>query len=150
MAKAENQTQPTKISYKDFLNTVEDETQRKDSFTLADMMQKITKEKPVMWGPAIVGFGHYHYKYDSGREGDGCIAAFSPRKGNITLYIGKSFDRSAELLARLGKHKMSGGCLHLKKLADVDEKVLKEIIGSSFKSYKKKYQELYGKSAVSS
>lgn len=133
MAKAEQKTLPTKVTLKDFLNTIEDETTRNDCFTIADMMEKITKEKSVMWGPAIVGYGQYHYKYASGHEGTACLTGFSPRKGNITLYTGREFDGFDELIAKLGKHKMSGGCLHIKKLADVDTKVLKQIITASYK-----------------
>ena len=133
MAKAEAKTKPTEVTIDNFFNSIEDETKRADSFTLAELMQKITKEKPVMWGPAIVGFGSYHYKYDSGHEGDSCIIGFSPRKTSLTLYVGKDFEGFDELMPKLGKHKMSGGCLHIKKLSDVDVKVLKEVITASYK-----------------
>ncbi len=138
MAKAEQKTLPTGVTVESFLNTIEDETKRDDCFTLAEMMGKITKEKPVMWGPAIVGYGSYDYKRTNGQDATACITAFSPRKGNITLYIGKEFPGNDELLAKLGKHKMSGGCLHIIKLADVDLKVLKEILSASYKHYKVK------------
>jgi len=133
MAKAEAKTKPTVVTIETFLNTIEDETKRADSFTLAELMQKITKEKPVMWGPAIVGFGSYHYKYESGHEGDSCIIGFSPRKTSLTIYTGKDFEGFDELMPKLGKHKMSGGCLHIKKLSDVDIKILNEIIAASYK-----------------
>lgn len=133
MAKGEAKTKPTEVTIDNFFNSIEDETKRADSFTLAELMQKVTKEKPVMWGPAIVGFGSYHYKYDSGHEGDSCIIGFSPRKTSLTLYIGKDFEGFDELMPKLGKHKMSGGCLHIKKLSDVDMKILKEVITASYK-----------------
>ena len=138
MAKAQQKTLPTKVTVEEFLNTVDDEIKRDDCFTISDMMAKITKEKPVMWGPAIVGFDQYNYKYSGGQDATACIIAFSPRKGNITLYIGKEFPGYDELITKLGKHKISGGCLHIKKLADVDMKVLKEILTSSYKHYKAK------------
>ncbi|MBN8568609.1 MAG: DUF1801 domain-containing protein [Ignavibacteria bacterium] len=138
MAKAQQKTVPTKVSVESFLNTIEDETKRDDCFKISDIMQKVTKQKPVMWGPAIVGFDQYDYKRANGDEATACIIAFSPRKGNITLYIGKEFPGNKELLAKLGKHKMSGGCLHINKLADVDTKVLKEILAASYKHYKVK------------
>ncbi|MBS1492148.1 MAG: DUF1801 domain-containing protein [Bacteroidetes bacterium] len=134
MAKAEAKTKPTEVTLDKFFSSIEDETKRADCYTLAELMHKVTKEKPVMWGPAIVGYGSYHYKYDSGHEGDSCIIGFSPRKSSLTLYVGKDFDGFDELMSKLGKHKMSGGCLHIKKLADVDMKVLKDIITASYKS----------------
>ncbi len=140
MAKAEQKTLPTKVTVKDFLNTIEDETMRDDCLTVAVMMEKITKEKSVMWGPAIVGYGKYHYKYDSGHEGDACIIGFSPRKSSLTLYVGREFAGFDELMGKLGKHKMSGGCLHIKKLSDVDMKVLKEIITASYNNKKKTHK----------
>lgn len=133
MAKAQQKTLPTEIAVKDFLNTIEDVTKREDCFTLADMMEKITKEKSVMWGPAIIGYGSYNYKRANGEDATACITGFSPRKGNITLYTGKDFDGFDKLISKLGKHKMSGGCLHIKKLADVDTKVLKDFITASYK-----------------
>ena len=138
MAKAEQKTLPTKVSVKDFLNTVEDETKRDDCFILEEIMSKITKQKSVMWGPAIVGYDQYDYKRADGKDATACIIAFSPRKGNITLYIGKEFEKYDELMAKLGKNKVSGGCLHIKKLADVDMKVLKDILAASYKHYKAK------------
>lgn len=136
MAKAKQKTIPTEVKVADFLNKIEDETKRDDCFKLSDMFQKVTKQKPVMWGPAIVGFDQYDYNRANGEEATACIAAFSPRKGNITLYIGKSFPGNDDLLAKLGKHKMSGGCLHINKLSDVDTKILKDILAASYKHYK--------------
>lgn len=149
MAKAQQKTLPTKVTVKDFLNTVEDETQREDSFAVTDMMQKATKLKPVMWGPAIIGFGKYSYKYESGREGDAPLMGFSPRKGNLTLYIDAHRDEHKKLITKLGKYKLSGSCLHIKKLSDIDEKVLKEMMDVSFKNTVKRFKKLYGESSVS-
>lgn len=140
MAKAEAKTKPTVVSAEDFLNTVEDEAKRKDSFEILEMMKKASKEKPVMWGPAIVGFGKYHYKYESGHEGDSCLMGFSPRKGNLTLYVSIGNEKVAELLPKLGKHKTSkGSCLYINKLADVDKKILEKIFSESYNYAKKKH-----------
>lgn len=130
MAAAKNQTQPTAASIDAFLDGLADQQRAADSRRLLPLFERITGEKPVLWGPAIIGFGQYHYKYASGREGDSPIAAFSPRKNDTTLYIG-TWEGLAAMLARLGKHKMSGGCLHVKRLADVDLAVLEEIVAES-------------------
>ena len=103
-------------------------------------MKQITKEEPIMWGPSIVGFGSYHYKYESGREGDMCITGFSPRKQNLTIYILPGFKRYSELMKKLGKHKTGSSCLYINKLEDVDLKVLKQLITESVKYMKKKYK----------
>ena len=136
---AENKTQPTKISAAAFIAKIADAGQRADAKTLVKLMQDVTGEKPVMWGPAIVGFDRYHYKYDSGREGDMPLAAFSPRKAATVVYVTTKFPGSAALLAKLGKHKLSGGCLHLKSLAGVDEGALKSLIAKSAAAMRKKY-----------
>jgi hypothetical protein len=125
---AELKTKPTEQSVEDFLNSIADEKQRADCLTVAKLMQKATRAKPKMWGESIVGFGQYRYKYQSGREGDWFIVGFSPRKQNLTLYLMAGFARFPELLQKLGKFKTSQSCLYLKKLADVDLKVLKELI----------------------
>jgi hypothetical protein len=104
---------------------------------LLQMMEQVTKEEPKMWGSSIVGFGSYHYKGASGREGDWLLTGFSPRKENLTLYIMGGFDLHQDLLKKLGKHKTSGGCLYIKKLDDVDKKVLKELVAESVKTTKK-------------
>ncbi len=129
---AELKTKPSKLSVKEFLNTVEPEQKRKDCLELVKMMQEITGEKAVMWGPSIVGFGAYHYKYASGHEGDMCRAGFSPRKANITIYIYSRLERYKEDLAKLGKHKTSLSCLYINKLADVDKTILHKIIKHSY------------------
>ncbi len=135
---AETKTKPTAVSVKDFISTVPDEQKRKDSLVLIDMMSKITKEKPKMWGPSIIGFGSYHYKYESGHEGDMCITGFSPRKAAISVYILMGFNKSPELMKKLGKYKMGKSCLYVKKLTDIDTKVLEELIEESVKYIKNK------------
>ncbi len=135
---AELKTKATKVSVKDFLKSVTDEQKRKDSLLLIDMMSKITKEKPKMWGPSIIGFGSYHYRYESGHEGDMCIVGFSPRKAAISIYISAGFKKRDSLLKKLGKHKSAVACLYVKKLEDVDLKILKELITESFKHSKTK------------
>lgn len=130
---AELKTKPNEASVLDFLNAVEDDKKREDSFKLLEMMKEITGESPKMWGPSIVGFGSYHYKYDSGREGDWFVAGFSPRKQSLTLYIMSGFRRYDELLAKLGKHTHGKSCLYIKKLEDVDMSVLKEMVAQSVK-----------------
>ncbi len=127
-------------SVSDFISAVQDEAKRADSFALLNLFTKITKEKPKMWGSSIIGFGQYHYKSDrSKQEGDWPLTGFAPRKQNLTLYIMPGFDDYTELLKDLGKHKTSVGCLYIKKLADVDMKVLDKIIKTSFQDMKKKH-----------
>jgi len=139
---AEPKTKITNQDPKDFLNTIEPEQKRLDSFTLLEMFQKITGEKAVMWGGSIVGFGKYHYKSErSSQEGDWMLVGFSPRKQNLTLYIMHGNDKNQELLAKLGKHKTSGGsmggCLYISKLSDVDQAILAKLIKASFQHMKK-------------
>ena len=137
MAKtAEVKTKVNDASVTDFLNSVTDEQKRKDSFEILKMMKQITKEEPKMWGASIVGFGSYHYKGASGREGDWMLTGFSPRKQNLTLYLMGGFDEQKDLLKKLGKYKTSVGCLYVKKLDDVDKKVLKELVAGSVKRMK--------------
>ena len=130
---AEMKTKVNDASVEGFLNKVEDEQKRKDSFEIVQMMKQATKEEPKMWGPAIIGFGSYHYKYESGREGDMPIIGFSPRKQNLTLYVGLGDDSENPLLKKLGKHTTGKVCLYIKKLADVDRTVLQELINESAK-----------------
>ena len=133
---AEAKTKPTNASVEDFLNRIPEVERREDCFAVAKMMEEITGEKPKMWGPSIVGFGSYHYKGASGREGDWMLTGFSPRKQNLTLYLMHGFDVHKDLLKKLGKHKTSMGCLYIKKLEDVDKKVLKELVAESVKRMK--------------
>lgn len=137
MAKAELKTKVNTASVEGFLNTVEDEQKRADCFEIAKIMQQVTKEKPKMWGASIVGFGTYHYKGASGREGDWMLTGFSPRKQNLTLYLMGGFDMHKDLLKKLGKFKTSVGCLYIKKLDDVDKKVLKQLVTQTVKTMKK-------------
>ena len=135
MAKnAEIKTKVNDASVEGFLNSVEDDQKRKDSFEIIKMMKQATKEEPKMWGPAIIGFGSYHYKYESGREGDMPIIGFSPRKQSLTLYVGLGDDSENPLLKKLGKYTTSKACLYIKKLADVDRTVLQELINESAKT----------------
>ena len=125
---AENKTQPTEASVAKFIETITDETRRADAKALVKMMQGASGEKPAMWGPAIVGFGSYHYTYDTGREGDMPIIGFSPRKAASVLYGAIGFSGAEALLAKLGKHSTGKGCLYIKKLSDVDQKVLQAMM----------------------
>ena len=125
---AENKTKPTSVSVSAFLDGCADEARRTDARALAKLMQKVTGNEPAMWGPSIVGFDSYHYTYESGREGDMLIVGFSPRKAANVLYGAIGFEGAEELLAKLGKHTTGKGCLYIKKLADVDVKVLKTLL----------------------
>jgi hypothetical protein len=126
----DNKTKPTTVGVASFLKTLPDETRRADAKALVKLMQTATGEKPKMWGPSIVGFGSHHYRYESGREGDTPLAGFSPRKAATTIY-GLGLADSEALLAKLGKHTTGKGCLYIKKLADVDQKVLEALIVKS-------------------
>jgi hypothetical protein len=131
---ADIQTKQNDASVTAFLDGVADEKRRKDSYVVLELMKKATGLEPKMWGPAIVGYGSRHYKYESGREGDMPLVAFSPRKQNLTLYIGGGIDKYQDLLDKLGKHKLGKGCLYINKLEDVDKKVLNELIKKSVKN----------------
>lgn len=128
MATSKQKTKPTQKTVASFLADVPNETQRADAKVLAKMMEAATGEKPKMWGPSIVGFGTYHYKYETGTEGDVPLVGFSPRKAATVLYLGLGEDWSKPLLAKLGKHTAGKGCLYIKKLADVDAKVLESLV----------------------
>ncbi|MDQ5972440.1 MAG: hypothetical protein QG553_599 [Patescibacteria group bacterium] len=133
---SDNKTQPTKQSVAQFIDAVEDPQKRADSHQLIKMMTDITGEKPVMWGPTMIGFGSYHYKYESGREGDFMVVGFSPRKAALVLYGLIYYDKGQELLKELGPHKAGKGCLYIKRLADIDQGVLGEMIRLSFNAPK--------------
>jgi hypothetical protein len=128
---AELKTRETNASVAEFINSISDEVKRSDAQTIVKLMEEVTGEKPRMWGDSIVGFGHYHYRYASGREGDWFLVGFSPRKQNLTLYIMSGFDDYEDLRAQLGKHTVGKSCLYVKKLADVDEPTLRELIRQS-------------------
>ena len=138
MAKAQNKTVENNDSIADFFKKVKDEQKRKDCLAIVDLLSKHTKMKAKMWGPAIVGFGSYHYKYESGREGDAPLAAFSPRASSITIYLSGIKE---ELIKKLGKHKLSGGCVHIQKLEDIDKVVLLKLIDNSMKYTRAKYPD---------
>ena len=145
MAKsAELKTKVNNASVEGFLNSVKDEQTREDCFEILKMMKQVTKEEPKMWGTSIVGFGSYHYKGASGREGDWMLTGFSPRKQNLTLYLMHGFDVHKDLLNKLGKYKTSMGCLYVKKLDDVDKKVLKELVTASVKRMKTLQNKIVG------
>ena len=137
MAKnAEIKTTVNNASVTAFLKKVDGEQKRKDSFEIAKIMQQVSKEKPKMWGPSIIGFGSFHYKYESGREGDMPLIAFSPRKQYITLYVLAGDAHEAPLLKKLGKHSISKVCLYIKKLSDVNLDVLEDLIVKSYQASK--------------
>lgn len=133
---AEAKTKPTKESVTQFLNKIPDAARREDCFAIAKMMEEITGSKPQMWGPSIVGFGTYRYKYASGHEGDWPITGFSPRKQDLTLYLMIGCDKYEELLGQLGKHRKSKACLYIKRLSDVHVPTLKKLIKASVKDLK--------------
>ena len=130
---AELKTQKNKKSVKEFLNSVEDQKEREDSWKILELMKQFTGEEPAMWGDSIVGFGAHRYRYASGREGDWFQAGFSPRKANLTLYLTTDVGQYGALLERLGKYKMGKGCLYINKLSDVDMKTLEELVKASVK-----------------
>jgi len=136
MAKTELKTKVNDASVTKFLESVTDEQKRNDAFEILKLMKQVTKEEPKMWGPSIVGFGSYHYKGASGREGDWMLTGFSPRKQALTLYLNHGFEAHADLLKKLGKFKTGMGCLYINKLDDVDRKVLKELVTASVKRMK--------------
>jgi len=128
---AELKTKRNDSSVEAFLNGIADEQKRREAFAILELMQKIAKTEPKMWGDSIVGFGSYHYKYASGREGDWFIAGFSPRKQNLTLYIMPGFARYDELMKKLGKYKTGKSCLYIKTLDDIHLPTLKELVKQS-------------------
>ena len=137
---AEVKTKQNNASVTSFLAAVEDKQQRSDSKKLSKMMRAATGARAKMWGSLIVGFGSYHYKYASGQEGDWPLVGYSPRKQNLSIYIMAGFAGSDKLLAKLGKHKTGKSCLYIKRLADVDEKVLNTLIEKSVKHMRSKYE----------
>jgi hypothetical protein len=130
---AENKTKPTKVSPAAFISKLPNEQQRKDARELVAMMRKASGKPPKMWGPSIIGFGSYHYVYDSGREGDICRIGFSPRKPSLVLYIMSALSQKT-LMAKLGKHTTGNSCLYIKKLDDIDRSVLRRLIAKSLKT----------------
>jgi hypothetical protein len=137
---AEQKTKPTEASVADFIDKAGSEQVRDDCRTLIKMMKKVTGNPAKMWGPSIIGFGKYHYKYESGHEGDAPLAGFSPRKGNLTVYMG-DFPGRESLLKKLGKAKTSKACIYVKKLEDIDMDVLEKIVKGSFDHTRKLYPD---------
>ena len=137
---AENKTKQTKVSASKYIAEIGDDAKRADAKALAKLLQEVTGEKAAMWGPSIVGFGSYHYKYDSGREGDMPLIGFSPRKPATVLYGATGFDGADSLLAKLGKHSMGKGCLYIKNLADIDPAVLKKLLTKAVAAKRAQYQ----------
>jgi len=135
----ENQTRETGASVQAFIKGIDNETRRKDAAAVLALMTRVTGTKAKMWGPAIVGFGKYHYKYDSGREGEMLRVGFSPRKANLALYLIAKDDTYDDARARLGKHKTGGSCLYINKLSDVDVKVLEGMIKRSWQLANKRF-----------
>lgn len=133
---AELKTRETEASVNEFLKAIPDKQRRDDCFAIAALMEKVTRTPPRMWGSSIVGFGTYHYRYATGHEGDAPLTGFSPRKGALTLYVLADFDGCAELLEKLGTFKTGKSCLYIKKLADVDQKVLQQLIVASVRHMK--------------
>lgn len=136
---AKNKTNETESSVIDFINNSDDQAKIKDAFELVNIMQKVSGFEPKMWGPSIIGFGSYHYKYASGHEGDAPLAAFSPRKAAISLYFHLPAEEREDLLAKLGKHKAAKGCIYVKKLTDIDVEILKKMVSISVKELQKQY-----------
>ena len=135
---AELKTKPTDQNVTKFIESVTEGERRSDCVTLLDLMRDATGEEPKMWGSSIIGFGSYHYKYESGREGDWMATGFSPRKNDLTLYITSGFERYPELMKKLGKYKTGKSCLYIKKLRDVDMAVLRELVEKSVRQMKKR------------
>jgi len=133
-----NKTIETKASVAGFLKSIKDEKRRNDCSTIIDLIAKHSALEPKMWGTSIVGFGSYHYKYESGREGDAPLAGLASRANAITLYL-SDFDKKEELLAKLGKHKTGGGCLYIQKLEDIDTTILAKIMIKSIEHTRKKH-----------
>lgn len=138
---AELKTKPSQKSVKEFLDSIENEKRRKDARAIDKIMQEVTGEKGIMWGPSIVGYDSYHYKYDSGQEGDWMAVGFSPRKQSLVLYIMSGFKRYNELMKNLGKYKTGKSCLYVNTLEDVDEKILRELIRESVDFIKEYYAD---------
>jgi hypothetical protein len=139
MASKPNKTQATDASVTAFLGKIADKQQRADAEAIVELMSSVTKLPPHMYGSSIIGFGSYHYVYESGREGDAPLVAFAPRKGNIVFYVYAGVDSQAKMLEKLGKHKLGKGCVYINKLADVDQKVLKEIVNGAVVHIRKQY-----------
>lgn len=136
---AKNKTIETKASVADFIAAITDEKRRRNFSAVVGLITEHIGQEPKLWGPSIVGFGSYHYKYATGREGDAPLTALASRAGSITFYLGSEFENRAELLVKFGKHKVSGGCIHVKELDDIDTGVLIEMVRNSIEQRKKEH-----------
>jgi hypothetical protein len=134
-----NKTTPTDANVSAFLDAIEDDRRREDCHTLLALMGRITGKPAVMWGASIVGFDTYHYRYESGREGDWAVTGFSPRKGDISVYLAAGSADQTDLLTRLGRHKMGKACLYIRRLSDIDLAVLEQLIAASVAEVKRRY-----------
>ena len=134
-------TKPTEVSSESHIAAIADEGQRNDARTLVALMRRVTRREPRMWGPSIVGFGSYHYKYPSGHEGDSALAAFAARGSELVVYVAADFEGRDALLASLGKHKTGKVCVYIRRLADVDLKVLETLVARSVADTKRRYPE---------
>ena len=140
MAKTKAKTTETTASVSDFVKGIPDEQRKKDAQAIIKIMKDQSGFEPRMWGPAIIGFGSYHYKYESGHEGDAPLVGFSPRKAEFAIYLTSQFDKREELLKQFGKHKSAKACIYFKKLEDINVDVFKKMIANSIKYYKTKYE----------
>jgi len=140
MAKAKQKTTETKASVTDFVKAIADDQRKKDAQAIIKIMKEQSGFEPKMWGPAIIGFGSYHYKYESGHEGDAPLVGFSPRKAEFAIYLTSQFDNREELLKQFGKHKSAKACIYFKKMEDINVDVFKKMISNSLKCYKAKYK----------
>jgi len=138
-AMVENKTQPSQASVDTYLDGIADGSRRDDCRELVRLMTRVTGHPAVMWGPGIVGFGSYHYRYESGREGDCCMVGFSSRKGDISIYLMAGFPGRDELLAKLGRHKLGKACLYVKRLGDLDLAVLERLVAGSMAEVRRRY-----------
>ena len=136
---AKNKTTETTDSVAQYVAGIKDEKRRADFSTVIEMISKLSGFEPKMWGTAIVGFGSYHYKYDTGREGDAALISIACRSNALTFYLGTAFDKIEELTAKLGKHKTSGGCIHIAQLSDIDTAILMKMVKNSMQHKKKQY-----------
>jgi hypothetical protein len=140
MAKYQAKTTETTLSVKDFIKKIPEEQRQKDAQLIVEIMEKQSGFPAKMWGPAIIGFGSYHYVYESGHEGDAPLVGFSPRKNEFALYLSSSFEKREELLQQLGKHKSAKACVYIKKMEDIKVDILKKMISASVKHIKAKYK----------
>jgi len=141
MASAPNKTRPTEQSVATFLNAIPDDAKRRDAKALDRLLRKVSGEKPRMWGASIVGYGSYHYRYASGREGDSLRIGFSPRARNFVVYVMPGFEAAKPLLAKLGKHTTGKSCLYINRLEDVDAKVLERLATKAWKEMAKRHPD---------